>query len=180
MGDDSRVACALGHVDGLYCLGDCANLIEFDENRVAGTHFDAFGEALGICDEEVVANNLDFIAQCFGEFDIAFPVVLIETIFDGYYGVFIDPVCVKLNHLIRGEESIGTGFPKAVAFAVTFLEEFARSRIEGDGYLLTRLIASFFNSTNDVIKSVFIADVWSKSTLITNSSVMTIGFQYGF
>jgi len=87
--DDGGVACALGHVDGFDGLGEGADLVELNEDGVAGAHLDALRQALRVGDEEIVADDLDFLSKGLGEFDIAVPVVLVEAVFDGDNGVLV-------------------------------------------------------------------------------------------
>jgi len=54
VGNDGRVVGLLGHVDGLDGLGYGADLVDLDEDGVAGAHRYALLEALGVGNEEVV------------------------------------------------------------------------------------------------------------------------------
>src|SRR5207249_4618392 len=57
--NDGVVAGFASELDGVDGFGDCANLIELDENSVGDAFVDAAGEARGVSDEEVVAHKLD-------------------------------------------------------------------------------------------------------------------------
>jgi len=56
-------AAALGHLDGVQRLREGADLVDLDEECVGGALLDAAGEALGVGDEEVVADDLDLVAE---------------------------------------------------------------------------------------------------------------------
>ena len=57
------VASAVGHLHGLQGLGQGADLVDLDQQGVGGAHRDALGQALGVGDEEVVADDLDLVAD---------------------------------------------------------------------------------------------------------------------
>ena len=56
---DRRVGVAGGELDGVEGLGERADLVDLDEDRVGRAGVDAAGEPLGVGDEEVVADELD-------------------------------------------------------------------------------------------------------------------------
>ena len=72
--DDGGIAGVLGHLDRIDGFGEGANLVQFDENGVGGAEIDALLNVLGIGDEEVIADELDFVAEFFGELDPAIPI----------------------------------------------------------------------------------------------------------
>src|SRR5713226_1357295 len=59
MGNDGVVAGFACQFDGVDGFGDAADLVQLDENGVGDAFVDAAGKALGIGDEEVVADELD-------------------------------------------------------------------------------------------------------------------------
>ncbi len=61
MRDDGIVAGFAGQLDGVDGFGDAADLIELDEDGVGDAFVDAAGEARCVGDEEVVADELDFL-----------------------------------------------------------------------------------------------------------------------
>ena len=61
-----QVACLVGHLDGLKGLGHRADLVQLDEDGVARAQRDALGQTLSVGDEQVVAHQLDLIAQLAG------------------------------------------------------------------------------------------------------------------
>src|SRR5690606_2499439 len=63
-------------------LGDGANLVELDEDRVGDALLDAAAEALDVGHEQVVADELYFAAELLGEELPAVPIVLVETVLD--------------------------------------------------------------------------------------------------
>ena len=67
--DDRGVAVATSQLDGVEGLGDGADLVDFDEDGVGDFLLDSLLEALGVGDEEVVADELDEVAYLLGEED---------------------------------------------------------------------------------------------------------------
>lgn len=66
VGDDGGPARVLGHLDGVDSLGQGADLVELDEDRVSDAHLDALGDDLGIGNEEVIADELQLLAKLLG------------------------------------------------------------------------------------------------------------------
>ena len=79
---DGRPAGARGHLDGVQRLGERADLVELDEDGVGRALLDALGEALDVGDEEVVADDLDAVAELVGHELPAVPVVLGQAVLD--------------------------------------------------------------------------------------------------
>src|SRR6185369_7994264 len=82
MGDDGGVSVAASEFDGFEGFAYGANLVELDQNRVRSAGLDALGQQLGVGDEEVVADELDFVADLIGEHLPAGPVVLGKAVFE--------------------------------------------------------------------------------------------------
>ena len=61
--DHRGVAGALGHLDRGEGLGQGADLVDLDQDRVGDVLLDAFSQDLGVGDEQVVAHQLDALAQ---------------------------------------------------------------------------------------------------------------------
>ena len=61
----SGVAVAFGQVDRFERLGQRADLVDLDQDRVGTALFDAGGQAFGVGDEQVVADELALVAELF-------------------------------------------------------------------------------------------------------------------
>ena len=75
MRDDGRVFVLLRELDGVEGLREGADLVDLDEDRVGRAGRDAFLEELDVGDEEIVADELHFVAEGVGEFLPGGPVV---------------------------------------------------------------------------------------------------------
>src|SRR4030066_28123 len=82
MGDHRAVARAVGDLDGRQRLGERADLVDLDQDRVGDPAPDAAREALDVGDEEIVADELDARPEPPGERGPAVPVVLGEAALD--------------------------------------------------------------------------------------------------
>jgi len=60
VGDYSCVACALRHLDRVERLGQGTDLVDFNEDGVAYAFLNAVSQTLGVRNEQVVANQLNF------------------------------------------------------------------------------------------------------------------------
>src|SRR5271168_1579982 len=99
VGDDGGVIGFAGHFDGFDGFADGADLIELDEDGVADAFGDAAGENFRIGDEDVVAYQLNFLAEVAGDDFPAVPIVFGEAVFDGDDGVFGGPGFPEFHHL---------------------------------------------------------------------------------
>ncbi len=75
MGHHGRVAVGSRQLDGLEGLGEGSNLVDLHQDGICDPAVDSPLEPLGVCDEQVVANQLDAVADRLGEGDPAVPVV---------------------------------------------------------------------------------------------------------
>ena len=73
---DSGVAVTVCHLYGVQGLCERADLVDLDEDAVAGAHLDTLLEVLDVGYEEVVTYELALGSDCLGELDPAFPVFL--------------------------------------------------------------------------------------------------------
>ena len=76
------VAALGGHADAVERLGERADLVQLDEDRVGRPARDAAAQALDVRDEEVVADELDAIAELLRDELPAVPVVLGAAVLD--------------------------------------------------------------------------------------------------
>ncbi len=81
---------------------------------------------LGVGDEQVVANDLDALAEFFGKQLPTVPVVFGHAVFDGDDRVAIDQVSVKIDQFSRALFRLGFVFEQVLAV----LKEFGGRYIE--------------------------------------------------
>ncbi len=171
MRDDGRVAGALGHLDGIEGLGEGADLVDLDQDRVGDAFIDAFLENFGVGDEQVIAYQLDAIPQFFGQQLPAFPVVFGHAVFDGDNRVTINEVGVEINHVCGG--LLLLGFILEDVFAI--LVELTGGDIECQQDIFPRLVAGCPDGVHYDFQSFFVAlEVRCKAALVTDCSVIAL------
>ena len=124
---DRAVARLAGHPDRLEGLGQGADLVDLDEDRVGDAGLDPAAQALGVGDEEVVADELAAVADLVGQGLPAVPVLLVHPVLDRDDRVAVDRVGPVGGQLGRGERAVLVG---ELVGAVG--EDLARRRVERD------------------------------------------------
>ena len=76
MGHDVGELRAVGHINGLQCLGQGANLVDLHEHGVGRAFGDTVGQAGRVGHKQIIANQLDFVADFVGQHFPAVPVIL--------------------------------------------------------------------------------------------------------
>ena len=104
--DDGRVGGGLRHVDGFEGFGERADLIHLDENRVGDAAVDAFAQDLRVRDEEVVADELNLIAERGGELRPPFPVAFSHAVFDRDDRIAAAPVGENADPVVGRERAV--------------------------------------------------------------------------
>ena len=133
---------------------DAADLIQLDQNRVGDSFGDAARENFRIGDENVVADELDFLSQFLGDELPAVPVVFGEAVFDGNDGILAHPIGPELDHLLGGARGL-VGFLEDV-FLAGAVVELARGGIERDGDLLAGFVSRGGDGFEDAFERLFV------------------------
>src|SRR5512133_1017068 len=97
--DDGSVTRTLSETDGIERLGERANLVDLDQNRVGNSLLDPLSEANLVRHEQVVADQLALLAKLLREQLPAVPVVFGQTVFDRDDRVLRAELLVDANHL---------------------------------------------------------------------------------
>lgn len=147
-------------------LRDGADLVDLEEQTVASLLFDGGLDSEGVGDSQIVTDNLD--ATVGVEVGPSFPVILIEWIFNGYNGVFLDVAEVEVGEF-NTRDPLGWVGVRVLEVKIVFslLVEFGRRDIQSD-FDFT-LIASLLDSLGEKFKGfVSTRNVGSKATLVTD------------
>jgi len=78
----------VGHVDGGQRLRQGADLVGLDEDGIGNVLVDAFPQDLRVGHEQVIADELDFLAEGLREDAPALPIALAHPVFNGDDGYF--------------------------------------------------------------------------------------------
>ena len=147
------IAGAVGHLDGIQRLGEGADLIDLDEHGIGHLLAQAGADARHVGDEQVVAHQLDLVAQGLGEHFPALPVVFAHAVLDGDDGILLHEALPHIHHLLAGHGLFGLGQIVAAGLGVVPL---GNGGVHGDHKVLTGLVAGLFDGGDDGLEGVFI------------------------
>ena len=166
MGRNGGIARLVRHLDRLKCLGNRADLVQLDEDRVAAAQANALGQTLGVGDEQVIADQLDLAAQFLRHLLPALPVLLIEAVLNGVDGVLLDQLLPVCDQLLTGEHLAALGQSVLALFAALPL---AGSCVHGQHKIPAGLVAGLLDGGKDILNGLLIAGkVGRKAALITD------------
>ena len=147
-------------------LGDRSDLVDLKQETVAGFFLDSGLDTKGVCDSEVVTDNLN--ATLGGEMGPSLPIVLVKGVLDGDDGVLVNVAQVEVCELFTGKPILGVGIgilKVEIIFAI--LVELRGGNIESN--LDLSLITGFLDGLGEEFKRLVCArHVRSKSSFITN------------
>ena len=133
-------------------------------------------KTLSVRYEQIVTNELNFVAQFLSKQFPAFPIVFGTTVFDCDDWVFINPCSKQVNELSGSE---GFAFAFKVVFAV--FEELSGSNVHTQEYVNAWFVASFFDRCDDCCDCFFVgSEVRSESAFVAYSCVQAFFFQTDF
>src|SRR5699024_1147508 len=133
---------AVSHVDSVEGLGEGTDLVHLNQDGVGSILSDALLQALRVGDEEVVANDLNLIADGCGEVGVTLPVIFLQWVLDGDDWVRVNELSVNVCHL-----SCGVLATFEVVGAV--LEELRGSNVQSKSDVLAWGEASLLDCLND-------------------------------
>ncbi len=174
MGNHRIPAGALHQLHGFQRFGERANLIEFDQQGVAGLLANAAADALGVGHQQVVANQLHLVAQGLLQHGPAFPVVLGQAVFQRNDGILVNPVFPELDQFFAGE---GFAFTAQVVLAI--FVKFRGRRVDGNGNFLADLVACFLDGFHDDFDGLGVGlEAGSKAALVAHQRGVAFGFEH--
>src|SRR5207244_12846893 len=100
VGDEGGLSIAASEVDGVEGFADGADLVYLDQNAVGDVLVDSLLQELDVGDEEVVANELNLVADLFRQVRPAFPIVFGEAVFERDDRIIIRPLRPEADHLV--------------------------------------------------------------------------------
>ena len=168
MAHNASVAGLLGGFDGLERLGERADLVDLDQDRVGGAQLDALLEALGVGDEQVVAHQLHLVANAAGELNPAVPVLLCHAVLDGDDGIGVDKLLPVIDHL---SARILNALALELVHAGLGVVELGGRRIHGVHEVNAGLKASLLDGLGDVLERLGIGlEVGRKAALVAHAA----------
>src|SRR2546421_12699538 len=134
----------LGHLYRCQRLGQGANLIELNQDRVGRTLLDTALKTGRVGHKQVITHKLYTITQALTQQLPAVPVVFRQAIFEGDDGIFRDPLFVEVYHLTGSE---GTSLSRQYILAIVV--ELASCRVHAQENIYTGLVTCCFDGCND-------------------------------
>ncbi|CCK08265.1 phosphopyruvate hydratase [Cronobacter sakazakii 696] len=175
MRDDSGVASVFRHFDRSQSFGQRTDLVEFDQDGVSDAFLDAFFQDFGVGNEQVVAHQLDFVAQHFGLVCKTIPVRLVQTVFDGNDRVLFGQVFQEVGELFRGERFVA--FARQNVFTV--FVEFRCCAVHRQGDVFAQFVTRCFYRFSDNSQSFGVrTQVWRVAAFVTHCGVHAFAFQH--
>ena len=163
--DDRAVAVAARQLDALQRLGQRADLIHLDEDRIRDILFDPARQPLGVRAKEIIPHKLHPFLQTFRELRPARPVVLCESVFDRDNWVAIDPSFIERDHLGRGLGAALALLERVLAIVV----QLRRGDVEGDRDVLPRLEAAGLDRGHDRLeRGLVVRQIGRESALVSH------------
>jgi hypothetical protein len=152
-------------------LAQGADLVDLDQDRVADSELDAAAEALGIGDEEIVADQLQALAELFGEQLPAVPVLLVHAVLDREDRVARAGILPVARHLLGRERAA-----LVLEHVGAVLEDLAGRRVEGDEDVHAGLISSGLHPGEDGLQRRLIRlEVGREATLVAHRRRVAAG-----
>ena len=105
--------------------------------------------------EEVVSDELDFVAEFSGELLPAGPVIFTESVFDGDERVLLDEVSDHIDHLFAGLLALSAPLEDiSVLFGII---EFRGGEVHAEANIFARNITGSLDGFNENLKRLFVA-----------------------
>ena len=166
----------LRHLDGIKRFTDGADLIQLDQDCVAGAQGNTLSKPLRVRNKQVVADELHLIAQLLRHLLPAFPVFFVKTVLDRIDRIFLDKALPVRNQLIRSEVSAGLGLMiEALAFLAL---PFRGCCIHRKDKIPAGFIARVPDRLQDMLDCIFIAcKIRRKAAFVSDCRCFAFRFQ---
>ncbi len=157
------------HVHGGKRLGQGADLVDLDQQRIGAAAFDALGQTGGVGDEKIIAHQLNLAAQRLGQRLPSLPIILGTAILDGDDRIVAHQIG-QVRHILSSAQAFTFTFKNIAAFLVIL----GRRAIQRQADILTRLVARLLHRFQNEIKRLTgRADIGCKAALIAHPGGQT-------
>ena len=97
----------LWHVASLDGLSDWTNLVDLKQQSVAKLLINSVFDSLGVGNQKVITNDLNFAAYSVRELDVRVEIVLVKWILNRLDGIIFCQILIQIEQGIWGHHSIG-------------------------------------------------------------------------
>src|SRR6266852_2919717 len=169
MGDDRAPAGLAGDGHRVQGLGERADLVQLNQDGVGRAGLDSPAEPNHVGHEEVIANQLDPVAEARGQALPAVPIVLGQPVFDGKNGVPGAPAGPDIDQLVAVQTAA-----LARQAILPIPVELRRGRVERQKDLLSRPVAAAFDGLQDQDDGVLVPPQFGReATFVTLTSAQS-------
>src|SRR5438046_5691653 len=117
MADDDAVTVLLREFDGIERLGERADLVHFHENRIGRALLDSFAQEFHVGYEQIVADELDFVAELVGELLPVCPIAFRAAVLDADDGIAGAKFSIERHQLAAAQLAPGAFLEYVIAVA---------------------------------------------------------------
>ena len=142
------------HLNRVECLGQRADLVELDEHCIGCAELDALLDALDVRDEQVVADELDLLAEAIHEHLPAFPVILGHAVLEGDDRVLLNEASIHIDHLLAGHDSAAL---RQMIATVLRVEPLRAGAVDSDHEIVIRLVAGKLDGLDERLERILVA-----------------------
>ena len=164
------------HIDGLQGFGQRTDLVHFHQHGVCNALSDTIGQTGRVGHKEVVANQLNLVAELFSQQFPASPVVFCHAVFDRDDRVVSAESGEVVSVFFRGQRF---AFALHLVFAID--EVFGRCAVESEVDVFASFVARFFNRGQDEVESLTGRfQCRCETTFVADTSVVTSSREFFF
>jgi hypothetical protein len=164
--DHRQESSRTSHLDRFESLGERADLVQLDQDRVGDAVLDPLPQALGVRHEQIVPDELAAVAKRSRERRPAAPVILREAVLDRHDRILLEPARVQLDHAL-GAALAGAALLEDIR---AVLVQLRRRDVERDRDLLPRRVARRLDRLDDDHQGFLIVlEIRSEATLIADA-----------
>src|SRR5580692_11093104 len=144
---DDAVAGSLRRRDAIQGFGEGSDLVHFNQNCVGGAFANPALEKAHVRYEEIVADELDAVAEGRRELLPAGPIAFRQAVLDRDDGIAIAELGVEGDHVVYARRAIARE-----RIVLSILEKLARGGIERDCDVATRLVPGALDRGDDQVE----------------------------
>ena len=151
-------------------------MVHFDQNRVAHAFLNAARQTTHVGDKQVVAHELNALAEHVGQLLPCGPIVLVQSVLDGHDGVLVAPAFPKVHHF--STRALVSGRLKLVK-AAFLVVELRGCGVHGQKHVFSGTVSRLFNGAQNDFHGFFVASqIGGKSAFVSHVGAVTLAFQH--
>ena len=147
------------HFNRIKRLRKRTNLVYLNQNCIAGSHCDTFLQEAHVGNKQVITYELYFIANSFGQFNPAFPVVFIKAVFNRIDRIFLNEL-FQISDLLIVRKLLAIRilrhatlqlFVVIEIFTIFYESKLTSCAVHCNLNVFTRFVTCIFDSLNNAI-----------------------------